>query len=102
MSVELPSHDGATDRAAVRVLDLAAAALALAHVANEALSESASGTPEGLIGGIETATEQLVVAIDGLPGVRREQRRMASAISRELSTLVDDLRNDTRAELNPT
>jgi hypothetical protein len=101
MSVELPSHDGAADRAAVRVLDLAAAALALAHVANEALSESASGTPEGLISGIETATEQLVVALDGLPGcgVNSAARRPRS---RGSSTLVDDLRNDTRAELNPT
>lgn len=102
MSVEVPSHDGATDRTAGRALDLAAAALALAHVANEALSESASGAPKGLIESIETASEQLAVAIDGLPGMRRGQRRIATAISRELSTLVVDLRDGTRAELNPT
>uniref|UniRef100_UPI003F58B0EC hypothetical protein n=1 Tax=Mycolicibacterium obuense TaxID=1807 RepID=UPI003F58B0EC len=102
MSVEFPSREGAADRATARALDLAAAALALAQVTNEAFNESTAGASERQISSIETASEQIIVAVDGLPGVQRGQRRIAAAISRELSTLAADLRGDTRAELNPT
>lgn len=102
MSVKFPSQEGAADRAAARALDLAAAALALAHVANEAFTESASGASEHQIRSIATASEQIIVAMESLPGVGRRRRRNAAAISRGLSTLAADLQGDTRAELNPT
>lgn len=101
MSVDLPDQEGVASQTAGRTLDLAAAGLALARLAVEAFAEGASEVSNAQAEAVQKATEQVISAIGGLPGMPPGQRNIAAKISCELSTLATDLVDDSDVGLSP-
>lgn len=101
MSVDLPDQEGVASQTAGRTLDLAAAGLALARLAVEAFAEAASEVSNAQAEAVQKASEQVISAIGGLPGMPPGQRNIAAEISCELSTLATDLVDDSDVGLSP-
>lgn len=100
MSAEL-SRQEAAGRTTGRTLDLAAAGLALAQVAAEAIAEGAFEVSNAQADAVQKASEQVVAALGGLRGMHPCQRNVAAEIADELSTLAADLPDEPSAGLTP-